>query len=151
MVSAARGVSYLWLQNIVSSVARVVAFAFFARLISVDQMGVFTILSLANNGASALAGLGLYSVVTKFVAEDVAQGKKVEAASAYYKSLLLSELASIIVAAGFLLSKFPVSFTHCLGGLWSSVNGLYRLHRFHWLFQLGLASSLLGSARSRRA
>jgi O-antigen/teichoic acid export membrane protein len=111
-VSAARGVSYLWLQNIVSSIARIVAFAFFARLISVDEMGVYTILSLAYTGASALMGLGLSSVVTKFVAENVARGKKEEAASVYYKSLLLSELASIIVAVGFLLSKFPAGVSN---------------------------------------
>jgi O-antigen/teichoic acid export membrane protein len=107
MVSAARGVSYLWLQNIVSSLARIVAFAFFARLISVDEMGIYTILSLAYSGGQALMGLGLSSVITKFVAENIAQGKKEEAASVCYKSLLLGELASILVAAGFLLSRFP--------------------------------------------
>lgn len=106
-ISAARGIPYLWLGNIVSSVARIVAFAFFARLISVDEMGVFTILSLAYNGASTLMGLGLSSVVTKFVAENVAQEKRGDAASVYYKSLLLSELASVLVAAGFLVLRFP--------------------------------------------
>jgi O-antigen/teichoic acid export membrane protein/sporulation protein YlmC with PRC-barrel domain len=112
VVSAGRGVSYLWLQNVVSSAARVVAFAFFARLISVDEMGVFTILSLAYSGAGVLMGLGLSSVVTKFVAENIAQGKKMEAASVSYKSLLLGELASIIAAAGVILSKFPAGVSH---------------------------------------
>ena len=88
------------------------AFAFFARLISVDEMGVFTILSLASSAASALMGLGLSSVVTKFVAENVAQGKREAAASVYYKSLLLSELASILVAVGFLLSRFPAGVSN---------------------------------------
>ena len=111
-VSAARGVSYLGLQSVVSSVARIVAFAFFARLISVDQMGVFTILNLANSAAWTFMGLGLTSVVTKFVAEDIAKGKREEAASVYYKALLLSELASVLIAAGFLLSKFPVGVSH---------------------------------------
>ena len=64
-VSAARGASFLWMQTVFSAVARIVAFAFFARLISVNQMGVFTILSLAYNGATTLMGLGLSSVVTK--------------------------------------------------------------------------------------
>jgi len=111
-ISAARSVSYLWLQTITQSVAQVVAFAFFARLISVGEMGAYTILSLASNGASALMGLGVSSVTTKFVAENIAQGKKKVAASVYYKSLLLSELASIIVAAGFLLSKFPAGVSN---------------------------------------
>ena len=54
VVSAARSVSYLWLQTIISAVARIVAFIFFARLISVAQMGVFTILSLAYSGAATV-------------------------------------------------------------------------------------------------
>ena len=112
VVSAARGVSYLWSQTIVTSVARIVAFVFFARLISVDEMGVFTILNLAIGGASALVGLGMQSVITKFVAENIAQGKKEEAASAYYKPLVLSELASIPLAAGFLLAKFPAGVSN---------------------------------------
>jgi len=112
VVSAARGVSYLWLQTIVSSVARIVAFVFFARLISVDEMGVYTILNLAYGGASVLMGLGMQSIVTKFVAENMAQGKKVEAASAYYKPLLLSELACIPVTAGFLLARFPAGVSN---------------------------------------
>ena len=111
-VSAARGVSYLWIQNILSSLAKIVAFAFFARLISVDEMGVYTILSLANSGATTFGLIGLGSVVTKFVAENMAQGKKEAAASVYYKSLILSEVASIIVAAGFLLSKFPAGVSN---------------------------------------
>jgi O-antigen/teichoic acid export membrane protein len=124
-VSAARGVSYLWLQSVVSSVARVVAFAFFARLISVDEMGIFTILTLANSAASALMGFGASSVVTKFVAEDMAQGKREGAASVYYKSLLLSELASLIVAVGFLLSRFPVGVSNLPNSPLVSAIGLF--------------------------
>ena len=110
-VSAARNVTYLWLQNLVAAIVRIVSFIFFVRLISVAQMGVFTILSLANGGAVTIAGLGLSSVVTKLVAENVARGKKDVAASVYYKSLLLSELASMIAAAGFLLSDFPAGIS----------------------------------------
>ena len=112
-VSAARGVSYLWLQTLVSSIARIVAFAFFARLISVDEMGVFTILTLATTGANVFGLLGLGSVVTKFVAENIAQGKKEGAASVYYKSLLLSEVASIIVRQASYSQSFPPVFPTC--------------------------------------
>jgi O-antigen/teichoic acid export membrane protein len=111
-VSAARGVSYLWFQIIATSVAQIVAFAVFARLISVAEMGVFTILNLALSGASALMGLGLTSVVTKLIAENIAQGKKETAASVCYKSLLLSELASIVIAGGLLLSRFPAGVSN---------------------------------------
>jgi len=106
-VSAGRGVSYLWLQNVASSVASVIAFAFFARLISVEEMGVFTILTLAYAAAGSFMNLGLPTVVTKFVAENVAVGNKQSAASVYYKSLVLSDLASFLIAVVFLLSKFP--------------------------------------------
>jgi hypothetical protein len=41
-------------------------------------------LNLVYSGASAFVGLGLSGVVMKFVAESIAQGKKPEAASAYY-------------------------------------------------------------------
>jgi O-antigen/teichoic acid export membrane protein len=111
-VSAVRGVSYLWLQNIVSLVARVVAFAFFARLISVSDMGVFTILSLAYTAASTFLTLGTTSVLTKFVAESVAKGDRVEAASVYYEALVLTELASILIAVGLLIARFPAGISH---------------------------------------
>jgi O-antigen/teichoic acid export membrane protein len=124
-VSAARGVSYLWLQSIASSIARIVAFVFFARLISVGEMGVFTILSLAFSAASTLMELGLTNVVTKLIAENMAQGMKEKAASVCYKSLLLGELASIIVAAGFLLSKFPAGVSKLPNSPLTSAIGIF--------------------------
>jgi O-antigen/teichoic acid export membrane protein len=111
-VSTGRGVSYLWLQNIVTSVAKVVAFVFFARLISVDEMGVFTILSLASSAATTFMGLGMLSVVTKFVAEDIAKGDRVEAASVYYEALVVTDLTSVLIAVCFLIAKFPAGVSH---------------------------------------
>ena len=111
-VSTGRGVSYLWLQTIISSVAQIIAFAFFARLISVEDMGVFTILTLAYGAASAFMSLGLPNVVTKLVAENVAVGNKQMAASIYYEALILSDLASILIAVVFLVSKFPAGVSH---------------------------------------
>jgi O-antigen/teichoic acid export membrane protein len=75
-------------------------------------MGVFTILSLGYGAASAFIGLGLPSVVTKFVAENVAVGNKERAASVYYEALVLTELVSILIAVVFLLSKFPAGVSH---------------------------------------
>jgi O-antigen/teichoic acid export membrane protein len=57
-------------------------------------------------------GLGMSSIVTKFVAEDIAKGEKEEAASVYYNALLLSELASVLIAGAFLVSKFPAGVSH---------------------------------------
>jgi O-antigen/teichoic acid export membrane protein len=75
-------------------------------------MGVYTILSLAYGAASIFMGLGMSSVVTKFVAEDVAKGDRVRAASVYYEALLLSESASILIAACLLITKFPAGISH---------------------------------------
>jgi O-antigen/teichoic acid export membrane protein len=111
-VSTGRGVSYLWLQNVVSSVAKVVAFAFFARIISVNEMGVFTILNLASSAATTFMGLGMTSVVTKFVAEGITKGNRVEAASVYYEALLLTDLTSVLIAVCLLIAKFPAGVSH---------------------------------------
>jgi O-antigen/teichoic acid export membrane protein len=111
-VSTGRGVSYLWLQNIAISLSQVIAFAFFARLISVEDMGVFTILTLAYSAAGAFMSLGLPNIVTKFVAENVVVGNKQKAASVYYEALILTDLASILIAVVFLLSKFPAGVSH---------------------------------------
>jgi O-antigen/teichoic acid export membrane protein len=111
-VSTGRGVSYLGLQNIAASLSQVFALAFFARLISVENMGVFTILTLAYSAASAFMGLGLPTIVIKFVAENVATGNKQKAASVYYEALVLTDLASILCAVLFLLSRFPAGVSH---------------------------------------
>lgn len=124
-VSTGRGVSYLGLQNLISSLGRIVAFAFFARLITVQQMGVFTILSLAIGVASTITGLGLNNIVTKFVAENVARGDKVQAASVYYKSVVLSEVASVVFAMGIVLSKFPASIAGLPNSFGTEVIGLF--------------------------
>jgi stage V sporulation protein B len=75
-------------------------------------MGVYTILSLGYTAASIFMTLGMPSVVTKFVAEGMAKGSKVEAASVYYEAVLFTELASILIAAIFLIAKFPVGISH---------------------------------------
>jgi O-antigen/teichoic acid export membrane protein len=100
------------LQNLLSAVARVVAFAVFARLISVEEMGIYTILVLGYSAASVFFVLGMTSVVTKFVAENMAKGNKVQAASVYYVSLVLAESASILIAVCFLIAKFPAGISH---------------------------------------
>jgi hypothetical protein len=53
-------------------------------------------------------GSGVSSVVTKFVAEDVPKGNKVEAASVYYKALLLGPISKPVIDQA-------VLFRHKLG------------------------------------
>jgi O-antigen/teichoic acid export membrane protein len=101
-----------------------VAFAFFARLISVEEMGVFTILNLANSAATTFMGLGMSNVVTKFVAEDIAKGDRVEAASVYYEALLLTDLTSVLIAVCFLIARFPAGVSHLPNSQVISVIGI---------------------------
>ena len=123
-VSTARGASYLWLQNIVSSVARIAAFALFARLIPVEEMGVYTILSLAFNAANVFTVLGLPSIVTKFVAEGEAKGDRVKGASVYYEAVLLTEVLSVLLAAGLIIAKFPAGISNLPNSQENSLIGI---------------------------
>jgi O-antigen/teichoic acid export membrane protein len=75
-------------------------------------MGVFTILTLAYSAASTFMSLGLPTIATKFVAENVALGNRQKAASVYYEALILSDSASVLIALFFLLSKFPAGVSH---------------------------------------
>jgi O-antigen/teichoic acid export membrane protein len=75
-------------------------------------MGVFTIMNLAYTAASAFMGLGLPTIVTKFVSENVVIGNKQRAASVYYEALILTDLTSVLIAVVFLLSKFPAGVSH---------------------------------------
>ena len=92
--------------------AKIVALVFFARLISVEDMGLYTILLLGFSAASAFMSLGLPSIVTKFIAEDVVVGKKERAASVWYEAFVLSDLTSVAIAVIFLFSKFPAGVSH---------------------------------------
>jgi len=106
-VIGARGASYLGLQNIVTLVAQIVSFGILARMISVPDMGVLTILMTALTGLQVISNLGLGNVITKLVAENVAQGKMGSASAVCYVSLCLNFSTSAIVCAAIWLTKFP--------------------------------------------
>jgi len=98
-VEVAKGTSYLWIQTIVSTVIGAVAFAFVARLISTSQMGLLAILSLILSLAQLIAPLALPTAVSRFVAEELAQGNRRKAAAIFYQSAGISFSISAAMAA----------------------------------------------------
>jgi len=74
-------------------------------------MGILTILTTALAGVQVIFNLGLGNVVTKFVAENTAQGKASVASAACNVSFVLNLVAASIVSAGILISKFPAGIS----------------------------------------
>jgi O-antigen/teichoic acid export membrane protein len=105
-VEVARGVSYLWMQIFATNLTGVVGFAFLARLISTNQMGMLAILSLILSLAQLIAPLALPNAITRFVAEELARGRRPNAADVIYQSTVISvALAAMIAVACFLFSS----------------------------------------------
>jgi O-antigen/teichoic acid export membrane protein len=105
-VEVARGVSYLWMQTFATTLAGIVGFAFLARLISTSQMGLLAILSLILSLAQLIAPLALPNAITRFVAEELARGRKPKAADVIYQSTIISLApAAMITVACFLFSS----------------------------------------------
>jgi len=104
-VHVARGVSFLWIQTLTTTLFQVVAFAIIARLISPSQMGLLAILYLILGLAQLIAPLALPSAIVRFVAEELAQGRKQNAAAIFYKSTTISiAISAIMSAACFMLA-----------------------------------------------
>jgi O-antigen/teichoic acid export membrane protein len=80
-------------------------------MISVQDMGILTILSTALTGLQVISNLGLGNVITKLVAENMAQGKVKVASAACYVSLLLNITTSTIVALAIWLTAFPAGIS----------------------------------------
>jgi len=84
-----------------------IAFAILARMISVAEMGLVTILTTAIAAAQVVVNLGLPGIIAKLVAENVAQGKIRIGAAVFYISFFLNVLVSLVVAAVILFTRFP--------------------------------------------
>jgi O-antigen/teichoic acid export membrane protein len=105
-VHVARGVSFLWIQTLSTTLFQVVAFAIIARLISPSQMGLLAILYLILGLAQLIAPLALPSAIVRFVAQELAQGRKQNAAAIFYKSTIISiGISAIMSAACFILAS----------------------------------------------
>ena len=113
-IAAARGASYLALQNLVCLTVQIIAFGLLARMITVTEMGLLTILTTALAAAQVVVNLGLPSIIAKLVAENNAQGKIRNGAAVFYISFFLNVLVSLAVAALILFTRFPAGLSGML-------------------------------------
>jgi O-antigen/teichoic acid export membrane protein len=114
-VTTARGASYLGIQSLVSLSAQTVALGILARMITVTEMGLLTILTAVLAAAQVVVNLGLGAIMPKLVAENAAQGKIGISAAIFYTSFFLNALVSVVVAAVILVSRFPTGISGLSG------------------------------------
>ncbi len=103
-VDVARGATYLIANNIVTTVVSVAAFAIIARLISREEMGGLAVLLLIAAGMQFLAGLGVGSTATRFVASFEAAGEYEKMRRAGYECLVLNGLCVLVLCVGIFFS-----------------------------------------------
>jgi len=146
-VQVAKGASYLWMQTLTTTMIQAVAFAFIARLISTSQMGLLAILALILGVAQLAAPLALPSAVTRFVAEELAKGRRESAASVFYQSTKISVSLSAIMAV------VPLLFASQLSDALSAGPMIFQLLAVDLFLTAGLvqtlASVLIGAQRFR--
>ena len=103
-IIVSRGASYLAIQNVITTVAQVVAFAILARIITVEEMGILAVLSLVTAFCQALDGAAFQQAATKFIGE-LHPNKKATISAIFYQSARVSILFSLPLAlVVFLLS-----------------------------------------------
>jgi len=110
-VHVTRGASYLIIQVLANNVVSLTAFAVLARLITPGEMGIMAVLLLVGGICQTFASFAIPQATTKFVAEQISQGRKNAAASVFYQAfrvtLLLAVVAgvTIFLSSGFLASR----------------------------------------------
>ena len=140
-VAVARNSSYFLIQTIVSTLIQVIVFAIIYRLVTQVDLGVLATATLLVSLSTTLAGLGLSSATTKFVAEHVGRGDREAASGVCFHALRVSFFLSIIMASiAFLLSDWIsilllkstqyavliriLSFDIILAGVFPTLNGV---------------------------
>jgi O-antigen/teichoic acid export membrane protein len=146
-IQVARGASYLSMQTLITTLIGVVGFAFLARLISTSQMGLLAILSLLLSLAQLVSPLALPSAIARFVAEELAQGRRQNGAAVLYQSTKISIMLSAILAGAFFL------FASHLSASFSAEPIVFQLLAIDIFLTAGLiqtlASGLVGAQRFR--
>jgi O-antigen/teichoic acid export membrane protein len=99
-VHVARGASAVIANKMINTLVSVLAFAIIARLVSREEMGVLGVLTLVASAGQLIAGLGVGSTATRFVASFEASGDKLNARRAGYGCLIINSLGSLAVAFG---------------------------------------------------
>jgi O-antigen/teichoic acid export membrane protein len=139
-----RGASYLIIQSLSVNAITVIAFAVLARLITVQEMGIWAVLQLLVAVCSTFV-TWFPAAVTKFVDENASGGLMSKASAAFYQALRANIVLYIPVVAGFYLeSTFLAS--HLLGD--ASYATLFRVLAFDVCLSAGIipvaTAALLG-------
>ncbi|MBO3754635.1 MAG: oligosaccharide flippase family protein [Candidatus Brockarchaeota archaeon] len=107
VVSVAVGSIYLVLQNVFSTVIGILGYAFMARAITQEEMGVVAGFNLLHSLIQVLVDFGLNSSVAKFVSESI--GRKADYAKHVFSTLVFRLLVSLTVFLIVLSSSKAVS------------------------------------------
>jgi len=95
-VQVARGASFLFIQNVVTSIVGAVSFGIIARLLTRTEMGVYVTLSLVFALAQMAASFALPSAAVKFIAELRGRNEQKAVAGVAFQILRLTFMASIV-------------------------------------------------------
>lgn len=98
-VQVARGASFLFIQNVVTSIVGAVGFGIIARLMTKTEMGVYVTLSLVFALAQMAASFALPSAAVKFIAELLGKNDHKGAAGVAFQILRLTGVGSILFGA----------------------------------------------------
>jgi O-antigen/teichoic acid export membrane protein len=159
-VTVSRGASYLTIQTLITSAAQVVAFAVLARIITVKEMGVLTVLSLVIAFFQAVDGAAFLQTAAKFIGE--LEGQLQVASSIFYHILRIcvfisipfalvtflysSSLASLMlgsVAYAYLFKVLAVDVLINAGALPVATGTLFGLKKFKAASAIGTGGSVL--------
>ncbi|MBC7129697.1 oligosaccharide flippase family protein, partial [Candidatus Bathyarchaeota archaeon] len=101
------GSIYLTLQNILSTLIGVLGYAYMARAITQEEMGVIAAATLLCSLVQTLIGFGLNSSIAKFVSEDI--GKRTDPSKHVTSALILRLPLTIFAASQIAIFSKPLS------------------------------------------
>lgn len=108
-VSAAHGISLIFVRDIVGTLVSIIGFMMISRLISRVEMGVLTIATLIVALCQVLASMGMPGAATKFVSEYVALRQTKKAASVAFFVFRISLLISCALGSLVFFLSRPLS------------------------------------------
>jgi len=109
-VHIARGASFLFIQNIVTSIVGIVGLGIIARLMTKTEMGVYATLSLVFALAQIGASFAFPSAAVKFIAELKGQNDQRGTAGVAFQILRFSGVASILFGSLVFLFSTQISY-----------------------------------------
>jgi O-antigen/teichoic acid export membrane protein len=161
-VVASRGVSYLTIQTVVTSLVQIVSFAILTRIITPAEVGILAILSLVLALSQSINGTAFQQSATKFIGES--DDKKV-ASAVFYQTLRISAVIAVPVGItifllapwlalttlgqvtkSYLFRALAVDLLVSSGALPVAIGALYGLKRFKIASAIGIAGIVIRQA-----